>query len=84
MKKDIKKIVTIKQVLNENTTTLYAMIDKGQYRELTCKVQELLNDERLKTNKDVEKAKTIFRNCERNRNLYYSTLMTYITGIKVS
>ena len=79
-----KKVITIKQVLNENVTELYDLINKNQYKNLTVRVQQLLDDERLKTNKDVAKAKTIFTNCERNRNLYYSTLMTYITGIKVS
>ena len=78
------KVITIMQVLNENQKELYDMINKNQYRNLTARVQELLNDDRLKTNKDVAKAKTIFANCERNRNLYYSTLMTYMTGIKVS
>ena len=79
-----QKTITIKQVLNENVTELYDLINKNQYKRLTIRVQELLNDERLKTNEATPKAKAIFANCERNKNLYYSTLMTYITGIKVS
>lgn len=82
MKKE--KTITIKQVLNENVTELYDLINKNQYKRLTVRVQELLNDERIKTNEATSKAKVIFANCERNKNLYYSTLMTYITGIKVS
>lgn len=59
-------------------------VSKAQFRQLQAKVEEILNSEELKDNTSVDEVKMIFNNCKSNYNRYISTLMTYLTGMKVS
>ena len=76
---------SIKTVFNAHLNEIYSYLN---YREdfglLKQKVNTLLDDEELKDNESVQEAKQIFKQCSNNYNRYVSTLLTYLTGIKVS
>lgn len=76
---------SIKTVFNAHLNEIYAYLNfKEEFSALKEKVNNLLDDEELKNNESVQEAKQIFKQCSNNYNRYVSTLLTYITGIKVS
>ena len=75
---------TIANVLSEKRNEIFDLINKDNYIKLQILINDLLNDKSLKGNKAVEEAKQTLLKCSRKKNLYYSTLMTYMTGMKVS
>lgn len=87
MKKDTdltKKRGTIAKVLADHKEELYALMGQNKYAQVQLRVDELLNHPSLKGNPAVEQAKLTLKQSSRNPNLYYSTLFTYMTGLKVS
>lgn len=76
--------LSIRRVFTKNQEELFALCqNRAQFIQLQQKVDELLNSDELKDNKSVLDAKIIFNNCKVNYNRYVSTLMTYLTGMKV-
>lgn len=76
---------SIKTVLSEHQDELFALSASiHTFSQLKKKVNELLDSEDLKENKSVTDAKLVFQNCSNHYNRYLSTLMTYMTGMKVS
>ena len=74
---------TIAKVLMKHKDELFTLIENNNYPRLRVRVQELLDDSSLRDNPKVIEAKRTFYNIK-NPNLYYSTLITYMTGEKVS
>lgn len=78
------KSKSIKTVLNEHQQELYqALGSKYQFAELKQTVLNILNNDDLKNNRDVEKAKQAFFNARNNYNLYLSILTAYMTGVAI-
>ena len=75
---------TIANVFTKHKDKLFQLIQMDQYNQLRQEVDSLLNDPELKHNSAVEEARVTLDRCSRKKNLYYSTLMTYMTGMKVS
>lgn len=75
---------TIANVFTKKRDELFTLIETNQYEKLQSVVNELLDDPSLKGNPAVAEAKLTLKKCSAKRNLYYSTLMTYMTGMKVS
>lgn len=78
---------SIKTVLGKHQAEIYALIEcssQKQFSQLVNRVNEILDSKELEGNESVLKAKGIFRNCSSNYNRYLSTLMAYMTGMKVS
>lgn len=76
---------SIKTVLSAHQDELFALSASiHTFNQLKNRVNELLDSDELKGNASAADAKLVFQNCSRNFNLYLSTLMTYMTGMKVS
>ena len=76
---------SIKTVLEAHKDEIYSLCySRSQFSQLINKVDEILESSDLKGNESAVEAKGILNKCSRNYNLYLSTLMTYMTGIKVS
>lgn len=75
---------TIAYALTQNLDSLFQAINQGvctkDLHSAVCKILD--NDTSLKTG-DVANAKNILFKHLNNKNLYCSTLMTYMTGLKV-
>lgn len=77
--------LAVQTVLMKHKDELFEYcVDKSQFRQLQAKVSEILDSEELKDNTSVGEVRTIFNNCRSNYSRYLSTLMTYLTGMKVS
>ena len=74
---------TIAKVLTDHRNEIYTLIEQNKYNQVQMKVDELLNDPSLKGNPATAEARQTLKKCSRNPNLYYSTLITYMTGVKV-
>lgn len=75
---------TIANVFSKKRNEIFELINNDDYIKLQSLINDLLNDKSLKGNNAVEEAKQTLNRCARKKNLYYSTLMTYMTGMKVS
>lgn len=82
MSKDLTKYRrTIAKVLTDNKTAIFNCSPNIQLmKETTIKI--LQNSEELKRNSATSEAILILRKC--NGNKFLSTLVTYMSGIKVS
>ena len=75
---------TIANLLSKNKEELFELINLDEYQKLQIRVNELLNDDSIKNNPAVVEAKMNLSRHANKKNLYYSILMTYLTGMKVS
>lgn len=80
------KSKAIQTILSHHQAELFEMINNGaSLRSLNEKVTECLDEAEATGNKSVPEAREIFRSCcAKGYNCYLSTLMTYMTGMKVS
>lgn len=85
MKKDLStEKGTIANVLEKHKDELFELIQLNDFEKLKKRVNELLDDSSLKNNSAKEEAKQILNKAAVRPNYYYSVLMTYLTGMKVS
>ena len=83
MEKDLQKTKgTIAYVLTEHRDELYGLINAGKIEECRARAIELLDDSSIIDKKAVAQAKDVLR--KKYQNLFLSSLMTYMTGMKVS
>ena len=85
MRKELNTIEgTIAHLLTNNKEELFSLINADQFEKLQTRVNELLDNPSIAKNPAVVEAKLTLRRCAVKKKLYYSTLMTYLTGMKVS
>lgn len=83
MKRPINTIPgTIAYILDQNRNELFDLINKNKIAEARQKALMLIQDKSIKDKKAVITATTVFTKA--NNNLFLSTLMSYMTGLKVS
>lgn len=75
---------TIANVFNKHRDELFNLIAANRFKDLQLKVNSLLDDPKLEDNPATDEARRVLEKCSKKQNLYYSTLMTYLTGMKVS
>lgn len=73
---------TIAYVLTQHQDELYALINAGQIEQCRVRSIELLDDPSITDKNAVVNAKNVLKTSK--INLFLSTLMTYMTGMKVS
>ena len=85
MKKELSsRTGTIANVFSKHRNELFVLIEEDKFQQLQTTVNSLLDDPSLKNNPAIEEAKRVLNKCSSKKNLYYSTLVTYMTGMKVS
>ena len=83
MKRPINTIPgTIAYILDQNRNELFDLINKNKIAEARQKALMLIQDKSIKDKKAVITATNVFT--KSNNNLFLSTLMSYMTGLKVS
>lgn len=83
MKKELYETKgTIAHVFVSNKEKIFALMQPSTFNALKSLINSLLDTEELKGNPAIENAKVNLSN--KGFNLYTSTLMTYMTGSKVS
>lgn len=75
---------TIANVFTKHQEELFELINQNKFTELKSRVDALLSDKSLSNNPAILEAKEVFKKSSKNPSLYYSILMTYMTGMKVS
>ena len=77
---------TIANELTKHKDEIYALCNSpNQLNELHDKVMSILDSDALKDNLKVDEAKKVLESCKKKGfNAYTSTLMTFLTGMKVS
>lgn len=77
---------TIAHVLAQYQDELFNLINSDKLLAVHKKVMVLLDDPSITDREAQQKAKDLFNHClcHNKKSLYYSTLMTYLTGMKVS
>lgn len=76
---------SIKTVFTAHRDEIFALcVNKTQFPQLMAKVNEILDSKELAGNDSVAEAKAILNGKKNQYNNYLSTLMTYMTGDKVS
>lgn len=76
--------MSISTILNKNKEAIYSLLNEYKVEEARLKVLELLDCAELKNNSAVYKAKNAFQSCKYKQSLFLSTLVTYMTCIKVN
>lgn len=79
----MKKTVTVAKVLNERREEIFKLVEKGQLNSCLDLIKDILNNcqevDRVSANKCIMTlSKSIY-----NPNKFGSTLMTWLTAIKV-
>lgn len=72
---------TIAKVLNDNRTEIYDLIGANKMEDARAKVLDILDSPDIKDEAARAKAKDVFSKIHGNQ--FLSTLVTYMTGLKV-
>lgn len=73
---------TIAYILNQNKDTLFNLINNNEINKARQKAIELISDDSITDKKAVITATNVFKKSK--DNLFLSSLITYMTGLKVS
>lgn len=75
---------TLAYTLNSHQQQIFDLINKNKFQELKNLVNKILADKTLTKNPRTLQAQQELKNASHNANYYYSVLMTFMTGVKVS